>query len=253
MSGRNQGNQGQILPEEGGKPRFFRARQVPNTIRDQVAKEIDRQVDLGILEPVKFLHWGTPVVPIKKKDGSIRLCSGYKITVNRETITETYPLPKVDDLLASLSGGAAFSKLDLKHAYQQVVLDDESKQLVTVNPYRVLYHVNHLPFGVASAPALFQCIMQNLLQGIPGVLIYIDDILVTGKTVLDHLANLSAVLARLEEAGVGLKRDKCSFLLPSVEFLGYHISSKETQPSTEKVKVIQMAPKPSDVTQLKFS
>ena len=121
--------------KEGGKPRFFRASQVPYAIRDQVAKEIDRQVDLGILELVKFSHWGTPVVPIKKKDGSIRLCGDYKITINRETIMETYPLPKVDDLLASLSGGAAFSKLDLKHAYQQVVLDDESKQLVMINTH----------------------------------------------------------------------------------------------------------------------
>ena len=111
--------------------------------------------------------------------------------------------------------------------------------------------MNCLPFGVASAPALFQRIMVNLLQGIPNVLIYIDDTLVAGKTVVDHLANLSAVLARLEEAGVGLKRDECSFLLPSVEFLGYRISFKGTQPTTEKVKAIQMAPEPSDVTQLK--
>ena len=111
------GIKAKLYLKEGGKPRFFRARQVPYAIRDQVAKEIDRQVDLGISEPVKFSHWDTPVVPIKKKDGSICLCGYYKITVNRETIMETYPLPKVDDLLlASLSGGAVFSKLDLKHA-----------------------------------------------------------------------------------------------------------------------------------------
>ena len=89
--------------------------------------------------------------------------------------------------------------------------------------------MNHLPFGVTSAPALFQRIMENLLQGIPGVLIYIDDILVTGKTVANYLANLSAVPARLEEAGVGLKRDKCSFLLLSVEFLGYIVFLRSLQ------------------------
>ena len=130
------------------------------------------------------------------------------------------PLPRVEDLLATLSGETAFSKLDLRHAYQQVVLDDQAKQLVTINTHKGLYRVNRLPFGVASAPSLFQRIMENLLQGIPSVSIYLDDIRVTGKSIPDHLSNLEAVLTRLEEAGVKLKRNKCSFLLPSVEFLG---------------------------------
>ena len=249
--GKIKGTTARLYLKEGGRPRFYRARQVPYSIRDQVAKEIDRQMELGILEPVKFSPWGTPVVPIQKKDGSIRLCDDYKITVNRETSTETYPLPKVEDLLASLAGGAAFSKLDLKHAYQQVVLDEETKQLVTINTHKGLYRVNWLPFGVSSAPSLFQRIMENLLQGIPGILIYIDDILVTGKTIADHLSNLEVVLTRLEEAGVRLKRDKCSFLIPSVEFLGHRISSRGIQPTLEKVEAIHKAPGPLDVTQLK--
>ncbi len=245
------GTTAQLYPKEGSKPRFYRARQVPYAMREPVAREIDRQVALGILEPVKFSPWGTPVVPIRKKDGSIRLCGDYKITVNRETITETFPLPRVEDLLASLAGGTAFSKLDLKQAYQQVALDDEAKRMVTINTHKGLYQVNRLPFGVASAPSLFQRIMENLLQGIPGVLIYLDDILVTGKTIPEHLQNLDAVLTRLEEAGVKLKQDKCSFLLPSVEFLGHRISAEGIQPTTEKVEAIHKAPEPQDITQLR--
>ena len=169
--------------KEGGRPRLYRVRQVPYALRVRVAKDIDWQVLLGILEPVKFCIWGTPVIPICKKDGSIRVCSDYKVTVNRKTITETYSLPRVEDLLlASLTGGTAFSKLDITQAYQQLVLDDESKEMVTINTHRGLYRVNRLPFGVASAPSLFQRIMENLLQVIPAVLIYIDDILVTGRT-----------------------------------------------------------------------
>ena len=96
-------------------------------------------------------------------------------------------MPRVEDLLATLSGGTTFSKLDLKHAYQQVVLDDEARQLTTINTHKGLYRVNRLPFGVASAPSLFQRIMENLLQGIPCVSVHIDDILVTGKSISDHL------------------------------------------------------------------
>ena len=249
--GQLKGTTARLYLKEGGRPRFYRARQVPYALRDQVAKEIDRQVQLGILEPVKFCPWGTPVVPIRKKDGSIRLCGDYKVPVNRETITKTYPLPRVEDLLASLAGGTSFSKLDLTQAYQQVVLNDESKEMVTINTHRGLYRVNRLPFGVASAPSLFQRIMENLLQGIPGVLTYIDDILVTGRTMAEYLSNLGSVLVRLEEAGVRLKRSKCSFLMPSVEFLHHRISAKGIQPTLEKVEAIRKAPEPSDVTQLK--
>ena len=118
--------------------------------------EIDHQVALGILEPVKFSEWATPVVPIMKKDGSIRLCGDYKITVNQATETDTYPLPRIEDMLASMARGIVFSKLDLAHAYQQVMLDEESQKMVTITTHKGLYRVKRIPFGVASAPSMFQ-------------------------------------------------------------------------------------------------
>lgn len=101
----------------------------------------------------------------------IRLCGDYKITVNQVTNTENYPLPRIEDLLASLAGGMAFSKLDLAHTYQQVMLDayEESKKIVMINTHKGLYKVNRLPFGVASAPLLFQRTMENILRGLAGV------------------------------------------------------------------------------------
>ena len=96
------------------QPRFCRARPVPYSLREKIEQEIDRLVDTGVIEPVRFAEWATPIVPIVKKDGSIRLCGDYKVTLNRETLTESYPLPRIEDMLASLAGGTSFSKLDLR-------------------------------------------------------------------------------------------------------------------------------------------
>ena len=161
------------------------------------------------------------------------------------------PLPHIDDLFASFSGGKTFSKLDLAHAYQQVPLDEESKLLVTVNTQKGLYRYNRVLFGVASTPSIFQRTMDNVLQGLPGVCVYLDDILVTGETDDEQLRNLEEVLSRLEKAGLRLKSHKCAFMLPSVKYLGHRISADGLYPTSEKVCTILEAPVLKDVTQLR--
>ena len=108
-----------------------------------------------------------------------------------------------------------------------------------------------LPFWVASVPAIFQRIMETVLQGIPNVCVYLDDVLVMGPTDDEHLRTLDQVLGRLEEAGARLKREKCSFLLPSVEYLGHRITAADLQPTDEKVRALREAPVPGDMSQLK--
>ena len=186
-----------------------------------------------------------------KEDGSVRICGDYKLTVNLAAETETYPLPRIEEIFASLSGGKSFTKLDLAHAYNQVELDEEAKKLTVINTPKGLYQYNRLPFGVASAPAIFQRTMENILQGIPRVSVYIDDILVTGATDEEHLQNLEEVLSRLQAAGARLKQKKCSFMLPSVEYLGHRISEAGLQPTNKKVHAIQAAPPPTNQSQLK--
>ena len=160
-----------------------------------------------MIEPVQFSDWAAPIVPVLKRDGSVRACGDYKVTVNQAARLDTYPLPRIDDLFASLSGGKTFTKLDLAHAYQQVPLDEESKKLVVVNMHKCLFRYNRLPFGVSSAPAIFQRTIEGILRGVPGVCVYLDDILITGTTDDDHLKNLEAVLTHEKQACVSRGRN----------------------------------------------
>lgn len=109
-------------------------------------------------------EWAAPIVPVSKKDGSYRLCGDYKLTVNPVLHVDQYPLPKADDLFTVMAGGKKFSKLDISQAYSQVQLDEESAKCTTVNTHQGLYKYRRLPFGVASAPAIFQQLMDCTLQ-----------------------------------------------------------------------------------------
>ena len=232
-------------------PLFHKARPVPHALKSKIEAELDRLLKEDIIEPVRFSNWATPIVPVPKGDSTIRICGDYKVTINRAAKLDKYPLPRIDDLFASLSGGKSFSKLDLSHAYQQVELEEESREFTTINTHRGLFSYNRLPFGISSAPSIFQRVMDTLLQGIPGVCVYLDDILITGGSDEEHLARLSEVLRRLVESGMRLKREKCSFLLHSVEYLGHVISSEGLKTSDTKVEAISNAPSPTNVSELR--
>ena len=179
------------------KPRFCKARQVPHSLREKVDDEVSR-LELSI-EPVQFSEWAAPIVPVLKPDGSVKICGDYKLTVNQAAKLDPYPLPRIEGLFAQLAGGKRFTKLDIAHVYQQIPLSEESRNSVTINTQKGLFRYNRLPFGVHSAPAIFQRAMEGLLRDIPSAIAYIDDILVTGKTEEEHLNNLDKVLTHLEE------------------------------------------------------
>ena len=237
--------------KDSAKPRFYKARPVPYALREKVEAELVRLEKSGVIEKVQFSKWAAPVVPILKRDGSICLCGDYKLTINRAAIVDPYPLPRIEDILSSIGNAKVFSKLDLANAYLQLALDEESKAYVTVSTHRGLFRYNHLPFGVSSAPAVFQRTMETLLGDIPKVSVYIDDLLVSGESEEEHLKTLGRVLTRLQEAGLKLKRSKCSFMVSTVEYLGHVISEKGIRPTEEKTKAIVNAPTSQNVTQLK--
>lgn len=129
-------------------------------------------------------------------------------------------------MFASLAGGQRFSKLDLSNAYQHIWLEEMSRACVTMNTHQGLYHYTRSPFGIASAPSMFQKTVGTILQGIPHVLCYLDDILVTGSTEHEHLQNLEQVLRRLQYHGVRVKKNNCAFLKQSEEYFGHQIDAK---------------------------
>lgn len=115
---------------------------------------------------------------------------------------DQYPIPTPEDLFSKLAGGKRFTKLDLSQAYQQMILHPEDRDFTTINTHLGLFRFTRLPFGIASAPAIFQQAIERIIQGLPGVVCYLDDILVTGNNDQEHFENLSRVLERLSERGV---------------------------------------------------
>ena len=182
------------------------------------------------------------------------MCWSRRLTVNGvnpQLDVDQYPLPRPDDIFASLSGGKKFSTLNLSHAYNQLLLDEESRKYVTINTSKGLYQYSRLPFGIASAPAIFQRTMDSILQGIRGVACYIDDIIVTGKSDEEHLEHLEEVLLRLLRHGVHAKWAKCRFLQSSVNFLGHRVDAEGIHATADKLQAIVQAPAPKNVQELR--
>ena len=237
--------------KQGEQPVFRRAHSVPFALRAKVGRELDRLEENGIIRRVEHAEWAAPIVPVIKDDGSLRICGNYKLSINPYLNVDQYPLPTPADLMASITGGKHFSKLDLCAAYQQMPLDAESAKLVSINTHQGLYQFTKLPFGVSSAPAIFQRAMDSILQGLPQVICYLDDILVTGATAKEHLENVEEVLHRLKDSGVTLKREKCSFFEESVEYLGRVVDAEGIHTSRRKLQAVLDAPEPKNINQLR--
>ncbi|XP_037556252.1 uncharacterized protein LOC119433154 [Dermacentor silvarum] len=202
------GTTASIYVPEGAQPRFSKPRPLLFALKNGVTQELQRLQREGILMPVKTSEWAAPIVPVLKRDGSVRICGDFKFSINPVATVEKYPLPRIEDLWSVSSGGRKFNKLDLKDAYQQLRE------------------------------------MDNLSRGMRHVMVYLDDILVTGTDDGDHLQNLQNVLARLQDAGLKIKLDKCVFLAASVEYLGHVISQASLSPALCKVDAVLKAPKP---------
>ena len=202
---------------DDAKPVFLEGRPISFSYHSKVLEELDHLERDGVIRPVTFSQWVTPIFSVLKSNGSVRI----------------------------------FSKLDLSHAYQQSVLDEPSKLLTTVNTPKCLYAYNHLPFCVSAAPGIFQRTLEGILQGIPHTAVNLDDVLITGTSVKDHISNLKTVLSRPKEHGLRLKSNKCSFLKSSITFLGHVLDETQIRPSESKLQRISDAPEPQNISELR--
>ncbi|XP_055527484.1 uncharacterized protein K02A2.6-like [Wyeomyia smithii] len=203
--------QASLSLKPNSKPIFLKARTLPFSIRSTVEQEIDCMVNSGILTKVNHSAWATPVVPVIKSFGRVRLCGDYKVTVNKHLNIDEHPLPIIDELFANMAGGQKFSKLDLAQAYLQMEVRPEDREILTLNTHLGLYQPSRLMYGVASALAIFQREITQVLGNIPGVSVFLDDIKVTGSDDETHLRRLEMVLQRLDKYGMRVNVSKCEF------------------------------------------
>lgn len=218
-------------------------------------------VKSGQWTPVLQSEWATPLVPIIKSDGSVRLAGDYKVTVNPNLIIADHPLPDHNVIFSQLAesicmgknerDSALFTKLDLRSAFMQLEMDENSKDVCTVTTHRGLYKVHRLPYGIASSPAIWQNLIDTVLNGLPGVVCFMDDILIAGSTEDIHNERLRSVLAALDIYNIKLRPDKCRFAVRTVHYLGFRIDGAGIHKTTKKIKAILNCAVPTDTTQLK--
>ena len=166
--------------------------------------------------------WSSPIVLVSKPDGSTRFCIDYR-KVNLVTKKDAYPLPRIDDTLNALGGAKYFTTLDLQSGYWQVALEEKSKEVTAFTTSKGHWEFNVLPFGLTNAPATFQRLMDLVLTGLhwSECLVYLDDIIIFGRTFDEHLSRSRTVLERLNQAGLTLKPSKCQWARNEVKYLGH--------------------------------
>ena len=220
-------------------PRIPPYRRTPKE-EDQIVTIVNDLLKKGFIEPSKS-PYSSPVVLVKKKDGSFRLCVDYRV-LNEATIKDPFPLPRIEVLLAKIGNASIFSTLDLHSGYHQIPVKPEDVPKTAFTTHNGKYQYRVMPFGLVNAPSTFSRYMADIFRDLPFVLVYLDDILVISTSEKQHIEHLNTVLGRLQEHQLIAKEKKCQFLQTEVEFLGYHISEHCIRPIKGKCDAIHAIP-----------
>ena len=225
-------------------------RQNPAVRREEMA-QVQQMLSSNVIRPSNS-PWASPVVMVRKKDGSLRFCFDFR-QLNAATIKDAHPLPRIDDLLDALHGAKWFSTLDLKSGYWQVPIAEQDKEKTAFRTSSgQLFEFNQVPFGLCNAPATFSRLMDRVLAGLhwETFLFYLDDIIVFSSTWEEHLARLREVFERLRHAKLKLGAAKCTFAAKEVSYLGLRVAEEGLLPDASLLAAIRDIPPPKTATEV---
>ena len=225
-------------------------RSIPFAAIDKIDKELERLTQCEVLSRVDYSDWAAPIVYVKKKSGEIRVCADLSTGLNSAIEDHHYPLPSPEEIFTKLNGGRYFSKIDLSEAYLQIPTDDESSKLLCISTHIGLFKYQRLPFGVKTAPAVFQQIMDTMLAGLDFATAHLDDILVKSNTIEEHESFLKKIFERIRDYGLKIKENKCDFQLEEIKYLGHVINKDGKKPDKSRAAAIKGMPNPKNVKTL---
>lgn len=235
-----------MVLRDGAIPVVQAARRVPVALQEPLKMELDRMQRASIITKVtEPTDWVSPVVIVRKKDGKIRVCIDPR-NINECLKREHYIMPRREDIEADLAGATVFSRLDANSGFHQIPLDDETSRICTFATPFGRYRFLRLPFGIASASEVFQRTLNEIFEELPGVRVYVDDVLIWGASIEEHNERLKSVLRAAERAGLTFNPEKCTFAVEKIEFLGDVIDKNGIRPSPSLINCMLQIPTPVD-------
>ena len=240
------------IPTTDEQPVCVPHRRIPPHQMMEVRAHLQKLLGQKIIRP-STSPYAAPVVIVRKKDGSLRLCVDYRM-LNGKTRKDAYPLPRIEEALDSLKGATLFSSIDLAQGYHQVAIDEAD---IPKTAFRAgtggLFEYLRMPFGLSNAPATFQRLMEAVMGDLnfSALLLYLDDILVFSKTYEEHLERLEVVFQRLRQHGLKIKPSKCHLLRRECNYLGHVVSAGGVATDPSKTKAIQSWPCPRSEKELR--
>ena len=232
-------------------PVCVRQWRLPQVTREIIQKEVEQMLAQGVIEPSNS-PWLSPVVLVRKKDGSYRFCVDYR-AINKVTTPDSQPLPRTDDILDGLSGRRWFTVLDSRAAYWSIEVHPDDRPKTAFTDGRRLLQFRRLPFGLSTAPSTFQRTMNVVLASVLGrhTLAYLDDVVVASTSFSEHKEHLRETLGLLEKAGLKLNLEKCEFARHQVKLLGFVVGEDGVRPNPEKVMAIAAMKRPRSVRDIR--